>query len=605
MSFFTASPFLKVLGWALLNSIWQFMLLCLVYWFITTLFKRMTAMAKHAIAVYLLFAGCIYFLFILIWKFISIQSAGSVADAFILRDSFFYSVWHTANSLADVVIPYCAVMYICWILALFIKFSVFVKYSQALPAKETQKMSASWRTYVKTVADQLGIEKPVKILLSMQVDTPQVLGFIKPVILMPFACLSQLTTAQLEAILLHELVHIKRNDYLINLFVAFSEIVFFFNPFVSLLVNAIRKEREYSCDDMVMQFQFQPRQYAAALLTLEKNRRMPVTFGIAVSGKNTKQLLARIERIAGVNRKQPIRPSFKACLAAVIALLLIATMNPVKMVTSKNGVPAVSVAVVNSKFQTNSNYSISGTGKIKTQTAIQHKKNTRSKTISANCEDLPINSNDEGWSTVVTAGDGSAGDEPQTAASSSPIDYALPEGETAVAPAPELATVTPYVPANSFSYHIIQDTTVPKTKGETYQELLAREALIKAKKAMNVINWQKIEKQMKYSARDLAKLKSEITRELVNLNWQQINKDVQTEMQGEHIQKAVQAIRQENLLKLYQQYETNSELINKQLLESDQLLKASDKKMQSTRQQLLQKQKQAQEELKKQRIIYI
>jgi beta-lactamase regulating signal transducer with metallopeptidase domain len=615
MSFFAASPFLKALGWALLNSLWQFSLLCLIYWLIVTGIKKITAAVKHAIAIYLLFAGSLLFIISLCWKYYFFQPANAAASGFIIENPLYYDGWRSARSLTDALMPYCAIVYITWIFILFIKFSLFVMRANQLQQSDTQKMSAAWRTHVKIAAEQLGIKKQVNLLLSLHVDTPQVMGFFKPIILVPVACLTHLTTTQLEAILLHELVHIKRNDYLVNLFIACTEIFFFFNPFVNLLINAIRKEREYSCDDMVMQFQYHPQQYALALLTLEKNRTTPVTLGIAASGKNKKELLARIERIVGIKNKHPYLPTGKAYWLPLVLMAFIAAINPAKMVTGKTDTQTLQntqpIQLAKTELLKSQYYKdyipviINGNQLKEQEKNHSQKKNILSKSAAPVKEEETDNSGGEEWQAALIDGENIAEGDVQSAASSVNLDYSLPETPVAEAPAPELATTTPYIPANSFSYQLIQDTAAPKIKAETYKELMARESLTKTRKAIDNINWQKIEKQLKYSSHTVAKLKSEITSELTKLNWQAINNEAQSELQAERMQKTLEAVRQEKLLRQYQQTEVYSEMLNKKLLERTQLLQETDKRMEQNQQQLLLKQKKLLEEMKKRRIVYI
>ena len=134
----------------------------------------------------------------------------------------------------------------------------------------------------------MGISRKVSVWISQHIDVPATIGFIKPVILIPFASLNNLSGDQLEAIILHELSHIKRNDYLINIMVAVIETILFFNPFVVLLSKVIKRERENCCDDFVLQYRYDPHSYAYALLRLEQSRATNLKLAIgAVSGKNS------------------------------------------------------------------------------------------------------------------------------------------------------------------------------------------------------------------------------------------------------------------------------------------------------------------------------
>ncbi len=336
MPFFAVSPFLDALGWALLNSLWQFGVLWCLYYVLTAGIKQLTASAKHALSVYMLMAGMCWFVISLSWKYYSLPHTGpSTLFVGVGSDSLTSMPGNMPGSWPiDRLMPWWSAVYLICIAALFIKFLLFIREAQHLQQKDISKLPVEWRLYVKKVAALLGIEKEIKAVVSARVDTPQVIGFLKPVVLVPLACINYLDTEQLEAVLLHELIHIRRNDYLVNLFVASAEILFFFNPFVKQLVRSqVRREREYSCDDMVLQFQYQPQQYASALLSLERQRTAAVTFGIAASGRGQKQLLARVQRIAGIKINQQRRSQAGAYLAVVLLLGFIAMVNPVKVVT--------------------------------------------------------------------------------------------------------------------------------------------------------------------------------------------------------------------------------------------------------------------------------
>jgi molybdenum cofactor biosynthesis enzyme MoaA len=161
------------------------------------------------------------------------------------------------------------------------------------------------------------------------------------------------------------------------------------------------------------------------------------------------------------------------------------------------------------------------------------------------------------------------------------------------------------VPASSFSYQITQDTARRKVKGSTYNEHLQKDAVLKVQKALEQINWQKIEKQLKYNRRDIAKLRNEITRQLQGLNWQKINSDVKSQVNQEQLEKLQDAAKQEQTIKRYQLTEAYNEALQRQLAEQDQLLKEGQQRAAESRKATELQEKKLQQELKKRRIIYI
>jgi bla regulator protein blaR1 len=461
----------------------------------------------------------------------------------------------------------------------------------------------------------LGIQKEVKALLSVYVDTPQVIGFIKPVILLPASCLTNLTTAQLEAVLLHELVHIKRNDYLVNLFVASLEILFFFNPFVKQLAASIRQEREYDCDDKVLQFQHPPHHYAAALLTLEKSRLLPVTYGIAASGKNQQQLLTRIQRIMGIQNKETGAYRLTGCVLVLLFLAFMTTIKPGKMTIDKFGSAGLSLAannVTNLQYNDEAAEKISNASQPAGARAVVmlrlEKALPASPLVLPAPEEIAIAQPTVG---MMEEEDIAADGTIQIAASREAVDFSLQQKNAAAAiiageeEAAEPLIAAPYVAANSFSYQFFQDTISPKVKGETYNERVAKESLTKARKALEQIDWQKIEKQLKYKNQDIAKLKKELDAQIQGMNWQKISKEVQSALAQEQLDKLQQAAQLDRTMQQYRQAETYYEALQKQMAEQEQALKATEERAQDSQRAAESQRKKLQQEMKKRRIIYI
>jgi bla regulator protein blaR1 len=109
-----------------------------------------------------------------------------------------------------------------------------------------------WTEKLSELADRFGVNRKVNLLQSGLVRTPVAFGFLKPCILIPLGMLANLPPDQAEAILLHELAHIRRNDYISNLLLHIAEAIFFFNPGVRWVASRVRQEREACCDDMVL-----------------------------------------------------------------------------------------------------------------------------------------------------------------------------------------------------------------------------------------------------------------------------------------------------------------------------------------------------------------
>ncbi|MCC8427262.1 M56 family metallopeptidase [Mucilaginibacter sp. UR6-11] len=187
---------------------------------------------------------------------------------------------------------------------------------------------AGFDNTVKRLSASLAIRQEIQAAFSEWVDVPCVTGFIKPIVLLPISITCHLSTEEIEAVLLHELAHIKRNDYLLNFVQQVIGILLFFNPFARLVSGIISKERENCCDDIVVRVTGSPFIYAQALLKLEENKQQQWQLALAATGKKY-ELLTRIERIMKTKTQTVnIRPVLITLLALTCSLSSIAWLNP-------------------------------------------------------------------------------------------------------------------------------------------------------------------------------------------------------------------------------------------------------------------------------------
>ncbi|HLV79464.1 MAG TPA: M56 family metallopeptidase, partial [Chthonomonadaceae bacterium] len=147
------------------------------------------------------------------------------------------------------------------------------------------------------LARRMGIARPVALRASAAVQVPAMAGCLRAVILFPAGALSGLPAWQIEALLAHELAHVRRHDYLINLAQSLIETLLFYHPGVWWVSRQIRIERELCCDDLVVQVLDDRVGYARALTTLEQMRSQPASPALAATDGD---LLARVRRILGL-----------------------------------------------------------------------------------------------------------------------------------------------------------------------------------------------------------------------------------------------------------------------------------------------------------------
>ncbi len=164
------------------------------------------------------------------------------------------------------------------------------------------------------VSQRLSLRRPVQVFHSTMATGPLVVGYLKPVVLLPVSLVTSIPMPQLEAILAHELAHIRRHDFVINLAQTLMETLFFYHPAIWWLSHRIRIEREHCCDDLVVKLFDNGVEYGRALLAIEQLQSQRTTL---VLGATDGSLLARIRRITG---RQSYQPRCFPFIAAAIAL---------------------------------------------------------------------------------------------------------------------------------------------------------------------------------------------------------------------------------------------------------------------------------------------
>ncbi|HYL77966.1 MAG TPA: M56 family metallopeptidase [Bryobacteraceae bacterium] len=172
------------------------------------------------------------------------------------------------------------------------------------------------------LADRMGVSGPLRVVISRLTDTPSVVGWLRPVILLPAATLLSLSVEQLEAVLAHELAHIRRHDYLVNLLQAVTETLLFYHPAIWWVSSCVRHERELCCDDLVVGVCGDAIGYARALAKLERLR--IIAPGLAMSSTGG-SLLFRIRRLTGTSHQQA--PSKIPALISLVLVFACFAMN--------------------------------------------------------------------------------------------------------------------------------------------------------------------------------------------------------------------------------------------------------------------------------------
>lgn len=193
---------------------------------------------------------------------------------------------------------------ICWLIGaalLMIRFAGGWIYTERLRSTARIVMDKEWRVRFGVLTTKLNISQSVEFRETARILTPMVIGAFRPVVLIPFGLLTGFPVSQIEAILAHELAHIRRNDYLVNMLQSLIEVVFFFHPALWWISEKIRTEREHCCDDIALSICKDKMSLAKALVKVAEWQSAP-HLAMAFASKKP-LLLQRISRVLGIDPK--------------------------------------------------------------------------------------------------------------------------------------------------------------------------------------------------------------------------------------------------------------------------------------------------------------
>ncbi|HEY6503762.1 MAG TPA: M56 family metallopeptidase [Chitinophagaceae bacterium] len=537
---FGQSNFLQALGWAVLNSLWQMAFLWVIYQVITGIFRNAKSAQKSSLASGLLIAGFAWFAY----TFLSILAASTPGNGAITSVMISTGNNEQLNEWLQTMLPVASLIYLVLLALPVFNFIRNYRYVQVIRQYKLSKTDVEWRIFVKNVAARMGIKKPVHIWLSGIVTSPVTIGYLKPVILLPLAAVNHLNTQQIEAILLHELAHIRRHDYLLNLVIRFIQVILYFNPFVKAFIKIIERERELSCDEMVLQFQYDPYGYASALLTLEKNNHHPKPLAVAAAGKKA-DLLHRIECMLGVQKKQVL--SFNKLAGLFAGLLCFIVLNALLIISK----PAKDTDTVDSLTSLSSPFYLFSDGEEKGNLASEEQ------------AEIPAPS-------IVNIIKPTAADNKTTTKPESQI----PETPT---PAYSYAYTSPV--SNLFMNVALTELNqppVPQLKG--YQEEQVKEVVEASRKVLEEKQWKAVENKIAdvMTTYEKSIVKSEYDKEMSKVDWKKMEDklrlaydNIEWNKVNEELNKAVAEIKIDSLHQAYTQAMVELTTIQQQLCENN------------------------------------
>jgi beta-lactamase regulating signal transducer with metallopeptidase domain len=215
-------------------------------------------------------------------------------------------------------LPLLVLVWLLGLLAMSLRMLGGLLYVQRLRRYRVKPLGAAWQAKLAVLAERAGLRQPVALLESALVQVPLVVGHVRPVILLPLGAVAGLSPACLEAILAHELAHVLRRDYLVNLLQTVAEVLFFYHPAVWFMASCLRAERENCCDDTATALVGgDPLRLARALTALaewSQSAVLPVAPRLALAAVGGRgSLLGRVRRLV---QRRPAAPTVAEGLMA-------------------------------------------------------------------------------------------------------------------------------------------------------------------------------------------------------------------------------------------------------------------------------------------------
>jgi bla regulator protein BlaR1 len=311
---FIPDTILRAICWTLLHSLWQGLIFAIVAGIVLVLTKKASSSLRYT----LLCCGMILFLAISGYTFYRqlhipatetlttvnmppITEGAATETTAPVTPAHMTS--HTLSNGIDSLVQYfnahASLVVVIWFiifLARFVQVLSGVVYAQRVRHYQTSAVPLEWQQRLSHLLDRLQITRPVSLLQSGLAKVPMVVGWLKPVILVPVGMLTHISPEQVESILLHELAHIRRQDYIFNLVQHVVDTLFFFNPALLWVSSLIRTERENCCDDIAIHQTNSRRRLIEALVSFHEYRKSAQPYALALTGKNN-SVVKRVERI--------------------------------------------------------------------------------------------------------------------------------------------------------------------------------------------------------------------------------------------------------------------------------------------------------------------
>jgi TonB family protein len=329
------SPFLYSLSLTLVHFLWQGILVALILKSVLSIVDKNKSKLRYGLATVAMLSNATLALFTFIMVY---PDSGSGISSNLspipltslvnelTQQNALLSYQELLPSILAYSLPYLALLWLATITILASKLLIEIRNVNNLPTHSSIAPSSELLVRFNELAKQIHLKKAPRLLISLKAEVPMAIGWLKPVVLLPASMVTGLDSAQLEMLILHELAHIRRHDYLVNFLQTLVELLFFFHPCVHWVGKQMRNEREYCSDDIAVQHCGDAIAYAHTLtdtasLCAKPHFHTIPTMAMAASGGDLKTRVLRLvdHHCAPTNHTS----KFLAAVSLLLALSLL------------------------------------------------------------------------------------------------------------------------------------------------------------------------------------------------------------------------------------------------------------------------------------------
>lgn len=362
LSKYISEEFIYSIGWTIFHSVWIGAVISLLLFIALSILNRSSAKLRYNVSLGALISMLVILAVVFTRTFetadkntfsessqnvcktelIASPPPGLDDDNYIsdAKNEISQTIINFLNSNYDIV----TLFWLAGILLMTIRFTGGLVYSDRSQRRDNRESISRLAGLTNELKNKLGIQRRIEIVESLISKVPMTTGILKPVIFIPIGVLTGIPYNQVEAIIAHELAHIKRNDYLVNIFQSIIEIILFYHPAVWWISSMIRNEREMACDDIALELSDEKLTYIKALVSISELETDMVSTAVAFAG-NKKNLLNRIKRITKMKHSKLNRTD--KWTSALMSIIIIAGVLIISGFSTRAGVDYSEKPVLN------------------------------------------------------------------------------------------------------------------------------------------------------------------------------------------------------------------------------------------------------------------